>query len=55
MERLDPEAALMADAGFRSVVVPLHARHVHGLIGPLPAQDRRELRRLLGGLREHLE
>ena len=28
MERLDPEAALMADAGFRSVVVPLHARHV---------------------------
>jgi predicted permease len=28
MERADPEAAMIADAGFRSVVVPLHARHV---------------------------
>ena len=35
-------------------LLPLHARLVHGLIGGLPAQDRRELRRLLGGLREHL-
>ena len=24
----DPEAKMMADAGFRSVVVPLHADHV---------------------------
>lgn len=35
-------------------LLPLHARHVHELIGGLPAQDRRELRRLLGGLRDHL-
>lgn len=35
-------------------LLPLHARHVHDLIGSLPAGDRRELRRLLGGLREHL-
>jgi len=35
-------------------LLPLHARHVHELIGGLPAQDRRELRRLLGGLRAHL-
>lgn len=35
-------------------LLPLHARHVHELIGSLPATDRRELRRLLGGLRDHL-
>ncbi len=35
-------------------LLPLHARHVHELIGGLPAQERRELRRLLGGLRDHL-
>ena len=35
-------------------LLPLHARHVHELISGLPAQDRRELRRLLGGLRDHL-
>jgi predicted permease len=28
METADPEAALIADAGFRSLVVPLHGRHV---------------------------
>jgi predicted permease len=28
IERADPQAAMIADAGFRSVVVPLHARHV---------------------------
>src|SRR5258708_30664859 len=28
MEKADPEAGLIADAGFRSVVVPLHASHV---------------------------
>lgn len=35
-------------------LLPLHARQVHELIGGLPARDRRELRRLLGGLRDHL-
>lgn len=35
-------------------LLPLHARQVHELIGALPASDRRELRRLLGGLRDHL-
>ncbi len=35
-------------------LLPLHARLVHELIGGLPAQERRDLRRLLGGLREHL-
>jgi predicted permease len=33
MERDDPEAKMMADAGFRSLVVPLHADHV-GAIRP---------------------
>jgi DNA-binding MarR family transcriptional regulator len=35
-------------------LLPLHARQVHELIGELPAQDRRELRRLLGVLRDLL-
>ena len=35
-------------------LLPLHARHVHELVGGLPSRERRELRRLLGGLREHL-
>jgi DNA-binding MarR family transcriptional regulator len=35
-------------------LLPLHARHVHELVGGLRARDRRDLRRLLGGLREHL-
>jgi DNA-binding MarR family transcriptional regulator len=35
-------------------LLPLHARHVHALIGSLPATERRDLRRSLGGLREHL-
>jgi DNA-binding MarR family transcriptional regulator len=36
-------------------LLPLHARHVHELIGGLSHQDRRELRRLLGGLRDQLQ
>jgi DNA-binding MarR family transcriptional regulator len=35
-------------------LLPTHARQVHELLGGLPAGDRRELRRLLGVLREHL-
>ncbi|MDF2692892.1 MAG: Transcriptional regulator, MarR family [Labilithrix sp.] len=35
-------------------LLPLHAKHVHELIGALPAQDRRDLRRLLGVLRDLL-
>ncbi len=35
-------------------LLPLQAKQVHALIGSLPEADRRELRRLLGGLREHL-
>jgi predicted permease len=31
MERDDPEAAMMKDVGYRSVVVPLHARHVEAI------------------------
>jgi predicted permease len=31
MERADPQAAMIADAGFRSIVVPLHARHVEAV------------------------
>jgi len=36
-------------------LLPLHARQVHELIGGLPVHDRRELRRLLGVLRDHLQ
>lgn len=35
-------------------LLPLHASQVRELIGALPSSDRRELRRLLGMLREHL-
>jgi DNA-binding MarR family transcriptional regulator len=35
-------------------LLPLHARHVDELIGSFAPSDRRELRRLLGGLRDHL-
>ncbi|MBX3208521.1 MAG: MarR family transcriptional regulator [Labilithrix sp.] len=35
-------------------LLPLHAAQVEELIGGLPQHDRRELRRLLGTLREHL-
>jgi DNA-binding MarR family transcriptional regulator len=35
-------------------LLPIHARQVQTLIGSLPAAERRELRRLLGGLRDHL-
>ncbi len=31
LERDDPQAKMMADAGFRSLVVPLHADHVAGI------------------------
>jgi predicted permease len=31
MERADAQAAMIADAGFRSIVVPLHARHVEAV------------------------
>jgi DNA-binding MarR family transcriptional regulator len=36
-------------------LLPIHAQQVHDLIGSMPATDRKELRRLLGGLRDHLE
>ncbi len=35
-------------------LLPIHAKQVHELIGSMPATDRKELRRLLGGLRDHL-
>lgn len=35
-------------------LLPAHAKQVHELLGGLPAQERRDLRRLLGSLREHL-
>jgi len=35
-------------------LLPMHAKHVHELLRGLPAQDRKDLRKLLGGLREHL-
>jgi DNA-binding MarR family transcriptional regulator len=37
-----------------SGLLPVHAAHVHALLTGLPASQRRELRRLLGGLRDHL-
>ena len=36
-------------------LLPVHARHVNDLLRGLPAQDRRELKKLLGALRDHLE
>ena len=36
-------------------LLPAHARHVHELLRTLPTQERRDLRRLLGALREHLK
>jgi DNA-binding MarR family transcriptional regulator len=35
-------------------LLPAHARQVHTLLRGLPARERRDLRRLLGGLRDHL-
>lgn len=35
-------------------LLPMHAKQVHELLRGLPAQDRKDLRKLLGGLREHL-
>lgn len=35
-------------------LLPAHANQVHDLLRGLPAQERRDLRRLLGGLRQHL-
>jgi DNA-binding MarR family transcriptional regulator len=35
-------------------LLPVHAHHVHELVRGLPAPERRELRRLLGTLRDHL-
>lgn len=36
-------------------LLPIHAQHVNALVDGLPAADRRDLRRLLGSLRDHLE
>ena len=36
-------------------VLPHHSKAVNALLEGLPAAERRELRRLLGGLRDHLE
>ena len=36
-------------------LLPLHAKAVGALLDGLPAADRRDLRRLLGSLRDHLE
>src|SRR5688572_20591540 len=36
-------------------LLPLHHAQVHELLRGLPAQDRKDLRRLLGGLRDHLQ
>ena len=35
-------------------LLPAHARHVHALLRDLEAAERRELRHLLGALRDHL-
>lgn len=35
-------------------VLPAHDKQVHDMLAGLPREDRRELRRLLGGLRDHL-
>jgi DNA-binding MarR family transcriptional regulator len=35
-------------------LLPAHAKHVHELLRGLPAQERQDLRTLLGVLREHL-
>lgn len=35
-------------------LLPTHANQVHELLRGLPAQDRKDLRKLLGGLRDHL-
>jgi DNA-binding MarR family transcriptional regulator len=35
-------------------MLPMHGAQVHELIGELDARDREDLRRLLGGLRDHL-
>jgi DNA-binding MarR family transcriptional regulator len=35
-------------------VLPIHDKQVHEMLSGLPREDRRELRRLLGELRDHL-
>jgi DNA-binding MarR family transcriptional regulator len=35
-------------------LLPIHEAHVHAVLGGMPAAERRELRRLLGSLRDHL-
>lgn len=35
-------------------VLPVHDKQVHEMLAGLPREDRRELRKLLGGLRDHL-
>jgi hypothetical protein len=35
-------------------VLPMHDKQVHGMLSDLPREDRRELRRVLGVLRDHL-
>jgi len=36
-------------------LLPLHTQHVNALVDGMPAAERRELRRLLGSLRDHLD
>lgn len=36
-------------------LLPIHAEHVNALVDGMSAADRRDLRRLLGSLRDHLE
>ncbi len=47
----------LTPAGKKLIVslLPVHAEHVSALVDGLPAADRRDLRRLLGSLRDHLE
>jgi DNA-binding MarR family transcriptional regulator len=46
----------LTDAGRALIrdLLPVHAAQVHTLLGGLPAAQRRDLRRLLGSLRDHL-
>lgn len=36
-------------------LLPIHTQHVNALIDSMPAAERKDLRRLLGSLRDHLE
>jgi DNA-binding MarR family transcriptional regulator len=46
----------LTDAGRALIksLLPAHARQVHALLRGLPVRERKDLRRLLGGLRDHL-